>query len=254
MQRRHFLGQASAALCLCGLSHPANAEDHPAGHWTYDMEGGPGDWGKLAPEYAACGMGKEQSPIDLRAAIPAAMPDPAIAWTPIPLKVTNNGHTIQVDAVEGGTLILDGIAYDLVQFHFHHPSEHLIDGRPAAMEVHFVHKSRDGGLAVLGVMVAEGAPNPALDRIWAVMPAQAGDSMMGAGMLDLKSLLPTDPATYRYAGSLTTPPCSEIVQWAVYRKPITASDSQIKRFGMLFPVNARPVQPLGRRKLLLDVL
>ena len=257
MQRRQFLGKASAALCVCGMCGTAasgRAEEHQTGHWAYAGEGGPDQWGQLSPEYAACRLGKEQSPVDLRGAIPVALPDPATAWRTIPLKVLNNGHTIQVDGAEGGTLILDGVAYELLQFHFHHPSEHVIEGRPAALEIHFVHKSQDGNLAVLGVMVVEGMPNPVLETIWSVMPTTAGETATGAGLIDFRPLLPTDPTTFRYAGSLTTPPCSEVVQWVVYRKPITASDIQIRRFATMFPNNARPLQPLGRRKLLLDTL
>jgi len=260
MQRRSFMGHMSAALCLCGLcttTKAIGAEEHAGGHgqlhWSYEGEGAPSHWSELSPEYGACGLGKEQSPIDLRGAIPSALPDPATAWKPIPLKVLNNGHTIQVDGTGGGSLVLDGQAYDLLQFHFHHPSEHVIEGRPAALEIHFVHKS-EAGLAVLGVMVVEGPANPVLEAIWDMIPAKGGETIEGPGMLDFKSLLPLDPSTYRYAGSLTTPPCSEIVQWVVYRKPVTASDAQIKRFAALFPNNARPIQPLGRRKLLLDSL
>ena len=261
MQRRSFLGHASAALCLCGLcatTKTALAEEHGGGHgvphWSYDGEGAPERWAELSPEYAACGLGKEQSPIDLHGAIPAAMPDPAPSWTPIPLKVLNNGHTIQVDGTGGGSLMLDGQAYDLLQFHFHHPSEHLVEGRAAALEAHFVHKSTSGGLAVLGVMIVEGSANPVLEAIWAMMPSKGGETASKPGSLDFSPLLPADPTTYRYAGSLTTPPCSEVVQWVVYRKPITASDAQIQQFSALFSNNARPVQPLGRRKLLIDSL
>jgi len=257
MRRRSFISHASAAMCLCGLctsARPVSAEEHGGHHWGYDGEAGPNHWGDMAPEYAACHTGKEQSPIDLRAAIPTALPDPAIAWKPVPLKVTHNGHTIEVDGKGGGEMILDGVAYDLLQFHFHHPSEHAIDGVRAAMEAHFVHKAQDGSLAVLGVMIVEGNVNPILDAIWSVMPTEAGQSAAGTSPLDFRGLLPVDPATFRYAGSLTTPPCSEIVQWAVYRKPIAASNAQLLRFAQLFPLNARPLQPLGRRKLLLDVL
>jgi carbonic anhydrase len=254
MQRRSFIKHASAALCLCGTCSPVLANEAGGKHWEYGGENGPEKWADLSPEYAACRLGKEQSPINLRAAIPAALPDPAVAWKPIPLKVINNGHTIQVDGAGGGSLILDGVAYDLLQFHFHHPSEHVVDGIPAPMEVHFVHKSSDGMLAVLGAMIVEGPPNPVLESIWSIMPVHAGDTANGSGNLDIRSLLPVDPITYRYAGSLTTPPCSEVVQWAVFRKPITASFSQLSLFSKLFPNNARPIQPLGRRKLLLDTL
>ena len=251
MLRRDFLNKAGAALCACGFCSSAHADGH-APHWSYEGEGGPAKWGELSPEYALCSTGKEQSPIDLTKAIASALPDPAPAWKPIPLKVLNNGHTIQVDAAGGGTLVLDGAAYELLQFHFHPPSEHVIDGRPAAMEVHFVHKGTDG-YAVLGVMIVEGPANPVLESIWSVMPPQTG-SVNGPGLIDFRPLLPSDQVSYRYAGSLTTPPCGEVVQWVVFRKPVTASIAQLQRFAELFPNNARPLQPLNRRKLLLDAL
>ena len=256
MDRRSFLRHASGAACLCGACGGgiAQALASEAPHWAYEGHGGPAEWGGLAPEYAACSMGKEQSPVDLSKAIGAIMGDPVPSWRPLPLKVLNNGHTIQVDGAGGGSLALDGKTYELLQFHFHHPSEHTLDGAQFDMECHFVHKGEDGALAVLGVMIAKGAPNPALEAIWQVMPAKGGDSSTANTMLDATQLLPKDPVTFRYAGSLTTPPCSEVVQWVVYRQAITASAEQIARFAQLFPNNARPVQPLNRRKLLLDVL
>ena len=199
-------------------------------------------------------MGKEQSPIDLTKPIAAIMGDPVPAWRPLPLKVLNNGHTIQVDCAGGGNLALDGKSYELLQFHFHHPSEHTVDGAAFDMECHFVHKAADGGLAVLGVMIAKGAANPALEAIWQVMPTKGGETAIGSGMLDPSMLLPKDTVTFRYAGSLTTPPCSEVVQWVVFRQAITASADQLAQFAKLFSNNARPVLPLNRRKLLLDVM
>ena len=256
MDRRSFLRHATGAACLCGacgsgIGRALASED---AHWAYEGHGGPAEWGGLSPEYAACSMGREQSPIDLSKPIAAIMGDPVPAWRPVPLKVANNGHTIQVDGAGGGSLTLDGTSYDLLQFHFHHPSEHTIDGAAFDMECHFVHKAADGGLAVLGVMIAKGAANPALEAIWQVMPAKAGDVVTAGGTLDPAMLLPKDAVTFRYAGSLTTPPCSEVVQWVVYRQAITASAEQLGRFGALFANNARPVMPLNRRKLLLDVM
>jgi len=256
MDRRSFLRRvATGAACFCGAcSGIGKALASEGAHWAYEGHGGPAEWGGLAPEYAACSMGKEQSPIDLKQPVAAIMGDPVPAWRPLPLKVMNNGHTIQVDCTGGGTLALDGKSYDLLQFHFHHPSEHTVDGAVFDMECQFVHKAADGALAVLGVMIAKGAPNPALEAIWQVMPDKAGETATGTTLLDASMLLPQDVVTFRYAGSLTTPPCSEVVQWVVYRQAITASAEQLGRFAKLFANNARPVQPLNRRKLLLDVM
>ncbi len=256
MDRRSFLKGATGAACLCGTCGGSIAQAVAAegAHWAYEGHGGPAEWGMLSPEYAACSMGREQSPVDLSKPIAAIIGDPLTAWRPVPLRVQNNGHTIQVDCGGGGSLMLDGKSYDLLQFHFHHPSEHTVDGAFFDMECHFVHKAADGGLAVLGVMIAKGGANAALEAIWQVMPGKGGESVTGSSMLDPSMLLPRDPVTFRYAGSLTTPPCSEVVQWVVYRQAITASAEQLAAFARLFPNNARPVQPLNRRKLLLDVM
>ncbi len=253
MHRRQLLRHlAAGAACLCPIcALPARAEDS---HWGYDGPGGPADWGKLAPEYGACGLGREQSPVDLSKAIPAMTGEPLLSWKPVALEVVNNGHTIQVNCENGGGLVLDGMAYDLVQFHFHHPSEHTIDGIPAEMEIHFVHRAMNGALAVLGVMVHAGAGNSTLETVWRAMPAKPGDTTKTDIQLQPSGLLPRHATSYRYAGSLTTPPCSEVVSWVVYRQAITASPEQIARFAALFPNNARPVQPQNRRKLLLDIL
>lgn len=260
MDRRSFLRRATAsgAACLCGtctgLTPRLALASEGAPHWAYEGHGGPEEWGSLAPEYAACSIGKEQSPIDLTRAIPAAVADPKLDWKAQPLKVLNNGHTIQVDCAGGGQMVVDDTVYSLLQFHFHHPSEHTIDGAPFDMECHFVHKAADGGLAVLGVMIATGAFNPALEAVFKIMPAEGGKTVTGPAQFDPNTLLPKSWVSFRYAGSLTTPPCSEVVQWVVLRTPISASSEQIARFTKLFANNARPVQPLNRRKLLLDVL
>ena len=253
---RNFVATAACACPICSTLVPrlAAAEEHGAApHWAYEGHGGAAEWSSLAPEYGACGAGREQSPIDLAKSIPAMTGLPAPSWLPVPLEVVNNGHTIQVNCGDGGTLMLDGISYDLLQFHFHHPSEHTVDGLTFDMECHFVHRSAAGGLAVLGVMIAKGEANPTLETIWRAMPAQP-ETVKSATLLQPTALLPKDSVTYRYAGSLTTPPCSEVVSWVVYRQPITASAEQIAQFAKLFPMNARPVQPINRRKLLLDAL
>jgi carbonic anhydrase len=164
--------------------------------------------------------------------------------------VTNNGHTFQVNVDKGSSLTLDGKRFDLLQFHFHTPSEHTVDGKAFPMELHLVHQAADKNLAVIGVMLAEGGPNTTLARFWERMPRQAGESDSGA-TIELKDLLPRSTDDYfTYAGSLTTPPCTESVRWIVLQQPLQLSRSQILTFRAVFPNNARPAMPLGARHIL----
>ena len=222
---------------------------HPA-HWTYGGEAGPEHWGELANANKPCTIGLQQSPIDLSGAVSATVPAPIPKWIPTHGgQVVNNGHTLQVNVNNAGGVRLEGKDYALKQFHFHHPSEHTIDGKVYPLEVHFVHAAADGDLAVVGVLFDEGAANPALDPIWSTAPVKEGEAAMAAEIDTLK-FMPPKVGVYRYEGSLTTPPCSETVHWTVMATPVTASPGQLAAFASLFPWNARPVQPLNRRYIL----
>ncbi|WP_018998066.1 carbonic anhydrase [Hirschia maritima] len=223
---------------------------HKSTHWAYSGPRGPQYWGDKDPANAACKVGSQQSPIDFNRTTPAFASAPQIDWKPITNgDVVNNGHTLQLNVEKAGGMVLDGKPYKLVQFHFHTPSEHTIHGRHFPMEAHFVHKAADGTLAVVGVMFAEGSNNEHLDPIWWSAPSQPGSASV-AFNLDMKKLLPTNRASYRYQGSLTTPPCTEIVDWTVLQTPMSVSKTQIAAFRALFGDNARPTQPLYRRYVL----
>ena len=254
MNRRHFL-QAGGAMLACPLcsalaGRAARAAEHKP-HWSYGGASGPDAWGTLDPAYGACGAGTQQSPIDLSAAVRAELAPVGVRWQQVTLNsVVNNGHTIQVNTPQGGHIDLDGVRYDLLQFHFHHLSEHTLGGRHFPLEVHLVHKAAGGeGLAVIGVFFEEGAENTVLAPVWQAMPRQEGEGA-SAAVVDPAGLLPASRAAFRYAGSLTTPPCSEIVSWTVFAAPLSASGAQIAAFAELFPNNFRPVQPRNRRFLL----
>lgn len=220
-------------------------------HWGYIGATGPEAWGKLAPEYQACQAGTQQSPIALEQAIKADLAEFALNYQSIPLTILNNGHTVQVNAIAGNTLTLDGEVFELKQFHLHHPSEHTLNGKPFPMEAHFVHANAKQELAVVGVFLQAGAANPVWQTVLSAMPPQPTPAKtIGKTQIDLKQLLPSDRAFFRYFGSLTTPPCSEIVRWVVMETPVTLSQSQIQQFSALFPLNARPVQAMNRRFLL----
>jgi len=225
---------------------------HAAPHWGYEGAGGPANWGSLSADYVVCKDGREQSPVDLANPLPAQTGRVSVNWQTSAVAVVNNGHTIQVNPVGAfGTMQYGGKAYELLQFHFHHMSEHTRHGRASPMEVHFVHKATDGSgdLAVVGMMIEQGHESTLLQSVWSMMPEKAGASAQ-AGPLEVARLLPLDLSHVNYMGSLTTPPCSEVVTWIVLDKPLSMSAEQIAAFAKLFPNNARPVQAVNRRFLL----
>jgi len=241
----------SSLLTLSMAIAPAMAEDH---HWGYEGEGDPAHWGDISDDFKECGAGQEQSPIDIipAKAISAEFKPAEVHWEAFTPAIVDNGHTIQVNTNgKGGYTELNGIRYDLVQFHFHHESEHTVDGAHSPLEVHFVHKSEAGDLLVLGALMTPGAANAALDEVEAAWP-EVGQEVASEDMIDPSSMLPADHASFRYQGSLTTPPCSQIVTWNVYSEPVEISDAQIALFAEHYANNARPVQPLNRRFLLVD--
>ena len=220
--------------------------------WGYEGEDGPSRWGRLSPEFALCDEGSAQSPIDIRDAIRVELVEIEFQYGEFTGGIVNNGHTIQVDVDPGSSIIYNGITYDLLQFHFHSPSEHTIDGEAAPMELHLVHKDRHSdALAVVGVLIEEAeAANAAYAPVLDAMPSEIGAPEALEGPLDLVALLPETRGYYTYQGSLTTPPCSEIVRWLLLDTPVALSVEQLAAYSKLYSGNARPVQPLGQRDLL----
>jgi carbonic anhydrase len=253
--RRNFLRLAVTGCAFCLTAARAGAAEtahgatgaaaHP--HWSYEGDTGPAHWGELQPDFKVCQLGLEQTPIDLDEAMKGAAGSIALDYKPLPLRILNNGHTIQVNADAGCSCTIGGTKYELLQFHFHHPSEHLLAGKPFDLECHFVHKSAAGALAVVGVFIKPGEKNAALAPLFDAMPANEGPEVKAGGSIDVAALLPKSAGYFRYMGSLTTPPCSEGLTWTVYKEPIEASPAQIKQFASLFANNARPVQRKNRR-------
>jgi carbonic anhydrase len=238
---------AAPALAFVAASAIAAGEAH---HWTYGGETGPAHWGALEPEFGACGLGHEQSPIDIRsdAAQKADLPAIEFAYRPSPLKIVDTGHSIQVNYAPGSFITVGGHRYELVQFHFHKPSEESLDGKRSDMVAHLVHKDADGHLAVVAVLLKAGALNPMVATLWANIPSgKEKERDAGDVQVDATDLLPSGRAYYTFNGSLTTPPCSEGVTWFVLKSPSSLSPGEIERFGRVYPMNARPVQPLNGR-------
>jgi len=218
-------------------------------HWTYGEHGGPAQWGELDKGFSACKLGKTQSPIDIRDAKAADLPAIKFSYKPAPLKLIDNGHTLQVNYAPGSSIEVGGARYELLQFHFHKPSEEKIDGKAHDMVAHLVHKAADGRLAVVAVLLDKGGANAALDTIWKNLPKEKEKETAVRATIDAAALLPADKGYYAFAGSLTTPPCSEGVRWMVLKTPVKIADSGIASFGKLYPMNARPTQPLNGRTL-----
>jgi Carbonic anhydrase len=233
------------AITVCCASQ-VQAEDK---HWAYAGHGGPAEWGELDSAFATCKLGKFQSPIDIRDAKAADLPAIKFDYKASPLKVIDNGHTIQVNYAPGSSIDVGGTRYELVQFHFHKPSEEKIDGKAHAMVVHLVHKGADGKLAVVAVMLDKGAANSTISMIWRNLPKEKEKETSVKATIDAATLLPGDKGYYTFQGSLTTPPCSEEVRWFVLKTPVNISESEITAFGKLYPMNARPTQPRNGRAI-----
>lgn len=222
-----------------------------AAAWGYGGAGGPGTWGSLSRDYHACAAGLNQSPIDLAAFDGASVTPVDFDYRLTPVAIVNNGHTIQLNYAPGSGIRIGDKRYELLQFHFHAPSEHSVEGRQAPMEAHFVHKGADGSLAVIGVLMAEGEENMALREFWGLMPRQGGQQQHNPKVLiNARDLLPHAAGYYRYMGSLTTPPCSEGVNWYVMAEPVPVAAAQVEQFRTVIGANARPVQPVNNRLVL----
>jgi carbonic anhydrase len=238
------------------------APHHEDPHWSYEGEAGPANWGTLSAKWSPCGEGKSQSPIDIDQTMQAELPEMRANFKPAQLKIIhhthiadaiNNGHTVQVNYTEGDMLSIGEEQFQLLQYHFHSPSEHTVGGKHYPMEMHMVHKSAEGKLAVVGVFIEEGQQNAAFDPIWSNLPKSKGtENHFENVTVDVSNLLPASTTTYRYDGSLTTPPCSEGVKWIIMTTPIQLSAQQIGAFQDLIKGNNRPVQPLHGRSVVTD--
>ncbi|MEZ4671869.1 MAG: carbonic anhydrase family protein [Anaerolineae bacterium] len=231
----------------------AQGQDTPPPHWTYEGEEGPSHWGELDANYELCSTGRAQSPINVTGGLTGNLVDIGFNYVSSALNIFNNGHTVQVNYDAGSSIVYNEDTYQLAQFHFHHPSEHTINGEHYAMELHFVHKDAAGNLAVVGVLLNQTEQdNPAFDEIFNNLPAAKGDPQPTDMMVDAASLLPATHTYFTYSGSLTTPPCSQGVRWLLLTTPVAVSVHQVEEFATLFEMNARPVQALNNRDLLQD--
>ena len=243
---------ALAAFLLCVTTIAASQSAPHDTPWDYEGKRGALTWGKLDPAYKACSVGHVQSPIDIRGArLNKTLQPIEFHYIGGPVTLEHNGHTIVVHVDPGSYIIAGGVRYDLVQFHFHHPAEEAVKGKLTDMDIHLVHKSADGKLAVVAIRLAEDRttpPNAVLAALWPHLPTKAGDTEKITEIVNAGGLLPPDKGYWTYTGSLTTPPCTEDVRWFILEQEVTLSRDQLLAFAALFKVNSRPLQdPHGRR-------
>jgi carbonic anhydrase len=251
---RGFIDALVATVIAAGLivfASPCAAAE--AARWSYTGPNGPAKWGKLEKAFATCASGTTQAPID----IPDAhvrkgdLPPLLFNYKASPLKIIDNGHTIQVNYAPDSWLTVEGKRYELVEIHFHKPSEAKIDGKGHDMAAHLVHRDKDGKLAYVAVFLDQGKENALIKTLWSNLPQAKDKENVAAGVqVNAVGLLPQNKDYYTFKGSLTTPPCTEDVAWYVLKTPVQISAEEIARFARFYPMNARPVQPLNDRDIL----
>ncbi len=247
MHRRTFTASLLACPTCPALAQALKGIQAP--EWNYDSAG-PAKWGGLAPTFGTCATGDQQSPVDLRNGIPARVAPLHLDWKSGKFTVQNNSHSIEAKVPSGSFVTLGSERFELTQFHFHSPSEHAVAGKRSAMEVHFVHTHQDGRIAVLGAFLEAGGHNEAFSAVMKVAPAKPGGEAPTESVVDPRQMVPGPLDSWRYEGSLTTPPCSQIVSWVVFARTVSVAQSGIDAFRKIFPMNARPLQQVNRRYLL----
>lgn len=265
---KHLIHTMILSCCMM------NAFAASQGNVNWGYTGKLANWGQLSPEFAVCANGKSQSPINIDTQVQKATYALSIQYQDAPMEIVNDGetsltinrvrtiinkgHAIQLDFSKNGpkeTIIFDNKPYHLIEFHVHTPSETAIKGQKQAMEIHFVHESEDGQAAVLAVLVKEGAANTELQDIIDHFPNDRGIKHKVANeKINPAILMPKKRDYYHFAGSLTTPPCTEGLHWLVMPDTITASAEQIKLFKLAVDGdNARPLQARHQRNIYYSV-
>jgi carbonic anhydrase len=238
-------------MVIAAILFPAGPRAQWRTQWSYDGALGPERWGDLDPEYAACKTGREQSPINIQSAEKTALPGIRFEYKNGPLKIINNGYTavrVNYPPGNGNFLIVGDTRYELTQFHFHHPSEEQIHGKPSDMVIHLMHASADGKVAGVAILLKTGGANSVIQQLWQFMPQTAGkEQEIPGAQINPAGLVPRNTSYYTYMGSQTAPPCTEGVSWFVLKTPMEISAEEVAAFARLYLHDVRPVQPLNGR-------
>lgn len=239
------------AILLTVFSGSVYAQQEHLQPWGYEGGAGPEHWGEIEREHEAhmmCREGVYQSPIDINHVLGMSSTDLDFHYSSTPIHIVNNSHTIHLTYDPGSFIKWESERFDLIQFHFHTPSEHQVHGKHYDMEVHLVHKTSDHLYVVVGIFLEKGKHNPHIQKIWDRIPTEMNKEFSYEDdLFNVGDLLPSTKEYFHYSGSLTTPPCSEVVSWFVLEHPIEASGEQIQFFKKFIEHNARPTQKMHHR-------
>jgi len=230
-----------------GMSARGAAKTAAGGTWSYSGETGPEHWARLRSDYALCGSGKRQSPIDIRDSIGVSLDPIEFDYKASSFGVIDTGRTVRVNLTPGNFIEVLGRRYQLEHIEFRQPAEERIHGRQFDMGAQLVHKDAEGRTAIIAVLLDRGAEQPVIQSVWNNLPLEKGEEVPARSGIDVSALLPSDRRYFTYMGSMTTPPCKEGVLWMVMKNPVAISSDQLAIFSRLYRTNARPVQPTSGR-------
>ena len=221
--------------------------------WGYTGAGGPENWASLSPDNEACAAGTIQSPINIAGDVSGDVPPLSFSFRRDVEEIKNDGRSVKSTYAPRNRLGFAERTYELASAHYHSPAEHTLNGEQFPVELHLVHEQTFGDLAVVGFLYRLGDPDPMLEAFLTHAPV-VGETVSGEGSslpdLNASGFTPSDLGYYKYQGSLTTPPCTEPVDWFVMNQIGTVSQDQVNRLVELTGgANNRPVQPTGGRAI-----
>ncbi len=245
---------------------------NPAYQWSYQGDTGPELWSQLSADFSICASGKRQSPVDVYTQQFEYIYPLTFQYQPTKPKLVNDRQGLKIitsqqhyDEVTianqnyslngkqrfNSKLKLGDTEYSLLQFHFHTPGEHVLNGKHFPMEAHLVHQNKQGNKLVIGVFFQNGPENPLIGQIISQVNGMDDKTNQNTdGLINFDMLLPTNREYFFYSGSLTTPPCDENINWLVMKHPVQASNEQINKLEQIMGNNARPLQPINWRKVI----
>lgn len=230
------------------------AATHSKKIWGYEGSISPMHWGKLNTAYRLCGEGQQQSPIDITNPISSSENKLQFDYQLANFFEQEDHQMIRLDPIQKGkkeSVIFNGESYQLVEQHFHKPSEHLINGQRFPMELHLVHKNAAGHVLAIGVFIKSGnVVHAGFETILKQLVARQENDELSSSELEINPMdfIPKNLSYYQYQGSLTTPPCQEKLEWIVMTTPLEVSAQQLKEYDEIVPgMNARPVQKINQR-------
>lgn len=230
---------------------PSLTSRHPLPDWSFEEPTGPLMWGRLRPDWSACASGRRQSPIDLQSGLVVKLEPVEFDYRPTFFRVVDTGRLLRIQTGEGLGARIRGERFELIYIEVHRPGEARVDGVIHDLSVDLHHRAADGRLAVVSIQFRVGTtPNPVINTWLSSLPLERGGQYAPEFGVDLRPLLPADPAHFLYVGSLTSPPCTEGVLRVVMKQPMDVSWEQLGVIARLHPPSARPLQDGFDRRVL----